>query len=94
MVIGACTITLDLAGNGSLKGKRRIVKSIAARLRRDFNVSVAEVGDHEAWQRASLGMVCVSTDAAHAHGLLSRALSSLERMRLDATILDYEIEML
>ena len=35
MVIGACTLELHIPGNGSLKGKRRIIKSLVARLRRE-----------------------------------------------------------
>jgi hypothetical protein len=44
MVIGACSLELHLPGNGSLKGKRQVIKSLLARLRKEFNVSVAEVG--------------------------------------------------
>ena len=43
MHVGVCIIDLRLPGNGSLKGKRRVVKSIVTRITREFNVSVAEV---------------------------------------------------
>ena len=94
MVIGTCTIELHLPGNGSLKGKRRVLKSITARVGREFNVSIAEVGRQDSWQSAVLGLVTVSTDAAYAHGLLTRVVKWIERERPDVQIVDYEMEML
>jgi uncharacterized protein YlxP (DUF503 family) len=61
MTIGTCTIELHIPGNGSLKGKRRVVKSIIARVHNEFNVSIAEVGNQDLWQSATLGVACVST---------------------------------
>jgi uncharacterized protein YlxP (DUF503 family) len=93
MVIGACTLELDIPASHSLKDKRQVVKSLIARVRRDFNVSIAEVDSHDAWQRATLGIVCVSSDAQYAHGLLEKVIDCLEHTRLDAVIADYSIEM-
>jgi len=63
MVIGTCTIELHLPGNGSLKGKHRVPQSIIARVHNEFNVSIAEVGNQDLWQSATLGVACVSTKA-------------------------------
>lgn len=93
MVVGTCTVELRLPENGSLKGKRRVLKSLMARLRQDFNVAVAEVDAHDAWQRAVLGMACVSTDTGHAHSLLSRAVARIQNGRYDVDVVDFEIEM-
>ena len=93
MIIGVCTIELFIPGNRSLKGKRRILKSLIARVRNEFNVSIAETGDNDAWQSATLGVACVSNDAAHTHGLLSRVVEMIERSRLDIQIVDYRIEI-
>jgi len=92
MIVGICTITLRLPGNGSLKGKRGVLKSLTARLRQKFNVSVAEVGSNDDWQQAVLGVACVSSDAAYAHGLLERAVQWIEASRPDVQLLDYQIE--
>lgn len=94
MVIGVCTIELHLPGNGSLKGKRSVLKSMISRLRREFNVSVAEVDLHDVWQSAVLGVVCVSNRQNHAHGLLVQVVKWIERHRLDVQLVDYSIEML
>ena len=94
MVIGACTLELSIPGNGSLKGKRQIIKSLLARLRNEFNISAAEVGAQDKWQSAVIGVVCVSNDPTYAHGLLNRLAHWVEETRLDCTLVDYQIEIL
>lgn len=94
MHVGVCVIELRLPGNGSLKGKRSVVKSIVTRLTREFNVSVAEVDDQNLWQRAVLGVACVSSSASYAHGQLERVVQWIEEQRLDVELLSYEIDML
>lgn len=94
MVVGVCTVQLEIFGNDSLKGKRSVVKPILARVREHFNVSAAEVDDLDAWQRATLAFVCVSNDADYTHGLLMKVIDFIEKSRLDANILDYQIELL
>ncbi|MBI5652601.1 MAG: DUF503 domain-containing protein [Chloroflexi bacterium] len=93
MVIGVCTLELEIPASHSLKDKRHVVKSLIARVRNEFNVSVAEVDSHDAWQHATIALVCVSTDVDYAHGLLEKAIDFMERQRLDAVIGDYSIEM-
>ena len=52
MIVGLCTIELYIPDGHSLKAKRQILLSLKDRLRRKFNLSVAEVGEHELWQKA------------------------------------------
>jgi uncharacterized protein YlxP (DUF503 family) len=94
MHIGLCTIELRLPGNGSLKGKRRVIKSITTRIGREYNVSIAEVDAQNVWQRAVLGVVCVSSSASYAHGLLERTVQWIESNRPDVELLEYQIELL
>jgi uncharacterized protein YlxP (DUF503 family) len=94
MVVGICTVQLEVFGNASLKGKRHIIKPILARVRDHFNVSAAEVDDLDAWQRATLAFACVSNDPAYAHGLLEKVVDYIEHSRIDANILDYQIELI
>jgi uncharacterized protein YlxP (DUF503 family) len=94
MHIGLCTIELQLPGNGSLKGKRSVLKSIITRVSREFNVSIAEVDAQDIWQRAVLGVACVSASASYAHGQLERVVQWIEKNRPDTVLLAYEIEML
>ncbi len=92
MHVGVCTIELRLPGNGSLKGKRSVVKSIISRVSREFNVSIAEVDAQDLWQRAVLGVACVSASADYAHGQLERVVHWIEANRPDVELVDYQIE--
>ncbi len=92
--IGVATVELYLPGNGSLKGKRAIVRPIVTRLRNEFNVSVAEVAAQDVYQRAVIAITCVNSDADYVHSVLMKAIDALERMRLDAEVVDYEIELI
>ncbi len=92
--VGVATIELYLPGNGSLKGKRAVVKPIIARLRNEFNVSVAEVDAQDAYQRAVLAVSCVSPDAGYAHAVLMKVVDAVENMRTAAEVVDYTIEIL
>ena len=94
MHIGVCTIELHLPGNGSLKGKRSVIKSIVTRVTREFNVSIAEVDAQDSWQRAVLGVACVSNSAGYAHSQLERVVRWIETRRPDVDLLGYDIELL
>ena len=87
-------MSLHLPENGSLKGKRKSVKSICGRVESKFSVSIAEIDDLDQWQRATLGVVCVSNDGRHTNEILSRVVNFIEASRGDAELLDYEIEIL
>ncbi len=95
MVVGVCTLELEIPASQSLKDKRHVVRSVIARVRQAsrFNVSIAEVDSLNSWQRATLGIVCVSSDEKYAHGLLEKVIDNIERSRLDAVIADYSIEL-
>lgn len=94
MVIGVCTVVLEIPGSRSLKDKRRVVKSIVARVRNRFNVSIAEVDANDAWRSAVVGIACVSTDAAYVHGQLTKVVEMITNSRVDADVADYQIEIL
>jgi uncharacterized protein len=94
MVIGLCTMDLEIPEGFSLKDKRRVVRSVVARVRNEFNVSIAEVDNQDSWNLATLAVVCVSTDTRYAHGLLQRVVGYIERERFDCVLLDYQIEFL
>ena len=93
MVIGCCSVKFYLHGNNSLKGKRRVVRALKDRLKNDFNVSVAEVGDHDVWQSINLGISAVGVDQPYIDGLLSKVIDAIDRMNL-AEIVDCKKETL
>jgi uncharacterized protein len=94
MHVGIARVALHLAGNGSLKGKRMVVKSVAQRVRNRFNVAVAEIDTQDAWQLATLGIVCLSDDPRHSNEMLSKVIDFIESERLDAEVGAVEMEMI
>lgn len=72
MVIGSLRLTLHLPQSRSLKAKRQVVGSLVARMRRTFNVAVAEVDSLDSWQLAVIGVSCVSNDSRLADQVLQR----------------------
>lgn len=93
MIIGSCTLELYLPGIQSLKEKRSCLKSLIARLHREFNVSAAEVDLNDVWQSATVGMAVVTNNAGHAEQLLEAVLGWIERNRPDITIVEAVIEV-
>jgi len=94
MNVGVCKIRLRLPENLSLKGKRQVLKSIISRIENKFNVSVAEVDDHDLWQLATLGVGCVSNDRRYTNEVLSKVVDFVVNGRFEVEILDYEIEIM
>lgn len=92
MIIASCVVKLDLSSAHSLKDKRRILKSILARLPKQFNLAAAEVDCHDLWQTAVIGLVTVGNDAGYLHGLLERAVAWIEQTRPDVPVDEYGIE--
>lgn len=73
--IGVLTLELRLNHSHSLKDKRHVVQGLKDRLRRKFNIAVAEIDCQELWQRAVVAAVTVSGDRARA----AQVLQSVER---------------
>ena len=93
MNLGVCKLKLRFPENQSLKDKRRVLKSIVARVRNNYNVSIAEVDDNDLWQLATVGVCCVSNNGRHANEVLSKVVNFIAKSRFDVELLDYEIEI-
>lgn len=92
MVVGTLEVRLALRQCRSLKDKRRVINSLKDRLRRRFNVSVAEVDAQDLRQSATLAVAQVSSDARYVRGSLERALNMIRQCR-DAQITDHRVEL-
>lgn len=93
MVVGVLTLELYLGEADSLKGKRKVLKSLLERLKHRFNISVAEVGRQDSWHYATVGISAVSGENAH----LQRVLAAVERFvenHHGVEILDLQREVL
>lgn len=72
MVVGVLRLTLYIHGASSLKDKRQVLRKVVDRLRSRFNVSVAEVGDNDNWQRALVGVSAVANDRSFVNEVLDK----------------------
>lgn len=92
--VGLLTLEVYIPGITSLKEKRGIVKPLIARIRKDFNVSVAEVEDQDQLGHSVLAVAAVSISGDYVYGLLQRIAEAVGEWRLDAELVDYRIELL
>ena len=73
MVVAIATWDLHLPGCHSLKEKRSVLKPLTSALRRTLNVSVAETGQQDVWQRAEIACAVVGSDRSVVDGTLRAA---------------------
>ena len=94
MSLGLLTIQLHIPGCTSLKEKRSRLKPLLARLHREFNISVAEVDRHDAWQEAVIACALVSNDHAHTQRSLQEVLRWIETSWPDLLVSSEQLEIL
>ena len=92
MVVGMGRIIYRLHDCRSLKGKRKVVKAIIARLRNKFNATVAEVGANDIYQRAEIGFAMVGNDRNVINSKVDKFLNMAEDLGL-AEVIDSEMEI-
>jgi uncharacterized protein YlxP (DUF503 family) len=93
MVVGVCHLDIIIHDNNSLKGKRHILKQIIERTKHKFNVSIAEVGDNDLWQRAKIGFSVVGNDNRFVNSCLDKIMNFIENMEI-AEVVDSEWEII
>lgn len=94
MFVGVLRLTLHLPDPGSLKSKRHLVRSAIDRVKAKFNVSIAEVGDNDLWQRSVLGVSAVGNDHAFVNESLDKVadfVASMHGGQIQVTARDLEI---
>ena len=92
MIIVAARLTLMIPENASLKGKRRVVKSLIEKVRHKFEAAVAEVGDNDLWQKAKIGVALVGNDRQLLEARLQQIMKFMENQHL-AEIVDSQVEL-
>jgi len=93
MVIGVCQLDLLIRENNSLKEKRRILKRTIERVKNKFNVSIAEVGNHDLWQSSQLSFCMVGNDKRFINSSLDKIIHFIEGLN-GAEIVKSRIELL
>jgi uncharacterized protein YlxP (DUF503 family) len=89
--VGILTVELHFPEAGSLKGKRKYVKSAKAQLQNRFGAAVAEVDHHELWQRSRLTVVCVAREHREAEQLLEQAVRYLNGQEYELVRAEREV---
>ncbi len=92
MVLGTLRVYLYIPAN-SLKEKRRFISSIKDKLRKKFNISIAEIDSHDIWNYGVLGIVTVSNDRKYVNSILSSIVEFLQN-QYSSSLANYEIEIL
>ena len=92
MFIGTAQITIYAPWVHSLKEKRMVVRSICAKVRNKFNVSIAEVDAQDLHQRIVLGFACVAGEAALADSMIESILNFIQN-NTEGEIVDIQKEL-
>jgi len=92
MVVGLGIITFRLHDCRSLKGKRKIVKAIIARIGNHFNASVAEVGSNDIYQKAEIGFAMVGSSRQVLNSKIDKLFNMADELGL-AEMIDTEMEI-
>ena len=95
MPIAVLTLELRIEGAQSLKDKRQVLRSLKDKLRTSFNVSVAELEETNLWQRATIGVVSISSSRDYLSGLMQQVERAANRIANDngAELTDSFVEM-
>ena len=93
MIVGLCTVELYLPESQSLKAKRQVLLSVKDKVRDRFNVSIAEVGDQDLWQKAVLGIASVANERKHVNQVLDQVVNLIRSIPM-VDLLQCHIEFL
>jgi uncharacterized protein YlxP (DUF503 family) len=93
MIVGAAIVEIRIHGSRSLKQRRGVVRSITQRVSNRYNLSIAEVGGQDSWQRAELGLCSAGSDRQRVRSLIESAVAFIEELHL-AEIIAVDIEMM
>ena len=92
MIVGAAVVEIHVHESQSLKSKRGVVRSISRRTRNRFNLSVAEVGGQDTWQRSVIGLAASGSNRQQVRATLERAIAFIEDLHL-AEVVNADVEL-
>jgi len=92
-MIGVLSIHLHIPACASLKEKRGRIKPLMARLHREFNVSVAEIGLQDKWQEAAIGCAMVGNERGHLESALQSVAKWVEGHWTDGDVISQKVEI-
>ncbi|OPL15986.1 MAG: hypothetical protein AVO38_01610 [delta proteobacterium ML8_D] len=93
MIVGIIRLRVKLPESHSLKGKRRVVKSLIGQVRSHFNVAISEIALNDVWQRAEIGISAIGNSHPIMNSVLDKIMEFIERTYL-VEIIDTDIEII
>ena len=93
IVVGYTILELRLHEAMSLKDKRQVVKSVIERVKRRYNVSISEVGEHDSPRMALLGVSCIGAGEAQCRRTLDAVAENIYASRPDAELMPHVVEV-
>jgi len=91
MPVGVLTLEIQIPYSHSLKEKRAVVRKVRDRIRARFNVAVAELDHQDVWQRATLGVVSISSSQQILETVFHQVLAEAENV-LGEDVADHTLE--
>ena len=96
MPIAKLTVEISIPHAQSLKDRRQVLRSLKDKIRHGFNAGIAELDDAALWNRATLGLVAISSSSAYLTGQMQELDDAIHRLvnTLGAEIVDSFVEIL
>ncbi|NIW47201.1 MAG: DUF503 family protein [candidate division Zixibacteria bacterium] len=94
MSVGVLVLILQIPGCASLKEKRGRLKPLLAKLHKEFNLSAAEIDDHDIWGRTVIACALVSNSSQHTQSALQKVANWVELEWRDMQLEDVQIELI
>jgi uncharacterized protein YlxP (DUF503 family) len=94
MSVGVLILSLRIPGCSSLKEKRGRLRPLITKLRKEFNLSVAEIDDLDIWQSTVVACTTVSNDPNQTRRVLQKVVTWVENNWRDLEVVDDQIELI
>jgi uncharacterized protein YlxP (DUF503 family) len=91
MIVAAVRLILIIPAGDSLKGKRKVLKSLIEKVRHKFDAAIAEVGDNDLWQKAQVCLALVGNDAQLLEARTQQIMKFIENQYV-VEIIDSQVE--
>jgi uncharacterized protein YlxP (DUF503 family) len=92
MVVGVGILEICIVDSRSLKEKRGVLRRIMQRTQNKFNVSIAEIGNHDSWKRGTIGFSVVGNDKSFVNSMMDTILKFIDDLKL-AEVVSSKIEI-
>jgi uncharacterized protein len=92
MSTGVLTLQIIYPMVHSLKEKRSILQSLFSKIRKTFNVAVAEIECQDLWQKSVIGVVSINSSTHELQRTLDYVVNFLGEEQ-DLQLIDYQVEI-